>query len=463
MLTVEKIGGTSMSAFHEVVQNIVIGNRKPSEYYNRIFVVSAYNNVTNWLLEHKKTGEPGVYQKFASGQDYSPHLESLLEKLIEINKSLESIGLDKKIADKFIATRILQTKNYLNSLADVLATGYVNRQNIFLAAREILASIGEAHSAFNSVNILMNQSINSRFIDLCGFNDPEYLTIDERIHKAFSNINFSRVLCIATGYTKGTEGIMRAFDRGYSEVTFSKIAVEVKADEAVIHKEFHLSSADPKIVGVDKSIPVGFTNFIVADQLADIGMEAIHPKASKPLELANINIRIKNTFEPEHEGTLISKSYIGKESKVEIVSGSNKVVAIEVHDPMMVGESGFDLSIMQYFKKYDVSYILKATNANCITTVIWDNEEVKPLIDELKANFFEVVVKPVAIVCALGTNIAQPGILAKAASAMYEKNINIDCFSQSLRQVSMQFVISRENYEKAIIALNNALCYNGHK
>lgn len=463
MLTVEKIGGTSMSAFHDVVKNIVIGNRKPSEYYNRILVVSAYNNVTNWLLEHKKTGEPGVYEKFVKGQDYNPHLESLLEKLIAINKSMENIGLDQKVADKFIATRILQTRNYLNSLADVLATGYVNRQNIFLAAREILASIGEAHSAFNSVNILMNQGINSRFIDLCGFNDPEYITIDERIHNAFSNIDFSKVLCIATGYTKGTEGIMRAFDRGYSEVTFSKIAVEVKADEAVIHKEFHLSSADPKIVGVDKSIPVGHTNFMVADQLADIGMEAIHPKASKPLELANINIRIKNTFEPQHEGTLISKHYIGKESKVEIVSGSNKVIAIEVHDPMMVGESGYDLSIMQYFKKHDISYILKATNANCITCVIWDNNKVGPLVEELKANFFEVVAKPVAMVCALGTNIAQPGILAKAAQALYENNINIDCFSQSMRQVSMQFVISRENYQKAIVALNNALCYNGNK
>jgi aspartate kinase len=463
MLTVEKIGGTSMSAFHDVLKNIIIGKRKPAQYYNRIFVVSAYNNVTNWLLEHKKTGEPGVYQKFVNGQDYNLLLESVLEKLIEINKSFEDIGLDLQVANKFIATRIVQTKNYLNSLADVLATGYVNRQNIFLAAREILASIGEAHSAFNSVNILMNQGINSQFIDLCGFNDPEYLTIDERIHKAFSNIDFSKVLCIATGYTKGTEGIMRAFDRGYSEVTFSKIAVEVKANEAVIHKEFHLSSADPKIVGVDKSIPVGHTNFIVADQLADIGMEAIHPKASKPLELANINIRIKSTFEPDHEGTLISKNYIGKESKVEIVSGSNKVIAIEVHDPMMVGESGFDLSIMQYFKKYDISYILKATNANCITTVIWDNEKVKPLVEDLNTNFYEVVVKPVAIVCALGTNIAQPGILAKAADALFENYINIDCFSQSLRQVSMQFVISRENYEKAIIALNNALCYNGHK
>jgi aspartate kinase len=461
MLTVEKIGGTSMSAFHDVLKNIIIGKRKPSDYYNRILVVSAYNNVTNWLLEHKKTGEPGIYVKFLNNENYEVSLDELLGKLIEINRLFEDIKLDQKIADAFITDRINKAKKFLRSMGLVIASGYVDKQNIYLAAREILSSIGEAHSAFNSVNILNNNNIHSTLVDLCGFDDSESLTIDQRIHKQFAGIDFSKTLAIATGYTKGTEGIMRAFDRGYSEVTFSKIAVDVKADEAVIHKEFHLSSADPKIVGVDKSIPVGHTNFVIADQLADVGMEAIHPKASKPLEMADINIRIKNTFEPDHEGTLISRHYMGKESKVEIVSGSNKMIAIEVHDPMMVGESGFDLSIMQYFKKYDISYILKATNANCITTVIWDNYKVEPLIEDLQVNFFEVIVKPVAIVCALGTNIAQPGILAKASKALYDNNINIECFSQSLRQVSMQFVIKREYYEKAIIALNDALCYNG--
>ena len=58
MLTVEKIGGTSMSRFQDVLNNIIIGTREKREYYNRVFVVSAYNDVTNWLLEHKKTGEP---------------------------------------------------------------------------------------------------------------------------------------------------------------------------------------------------------------------------------------------------------------------------------------------------------------------------------------------------------------------------------------------------------------------
>lgn len=458
MLTVEKIGGTSMTKFGDVLNNIIIGKKQKNDLYNRIFVVSAYSNVTNWLLEHKKTGEPGIYVKFVNNDDYSSALDDLCEKLIQLNRTFESIGLDQNAADEFIKQRIDTAKKFLQSMHKVAASGYVNKSNIYLAAREILASIGEAHSAFNSVNIINNHGISATFVDLCGFDDSESWTIDERIKQKFSGVDFSKTLCVATGYTKGTEGIMRAFDRGYSEITFSKIAVEVKAKEAVIHKEFHLSSADPKLVGEDKSIVVGHTNFMVADQLADVGMEAIHPKASKPLELAGINIRIKNTFEPDHEGTLISRDYVSDHARIEIVSGTDKVLAVEVHDPMMVGEVGFDLRIMEIFAKYGVSYILKSTNANSITMVINDKENSKKLIAELSEKFYNVTTKPVALVCCMGTNIAHPGFLYKAAKALCDNDINIECFAQSLRQVNMQFVIERQNYSKAIVALNNELC-----
>lgn len=458
MLTVEKIGGTSMSQFGDCLNNIIKGNRSSVEMYNRIFVVSAYNNVTNWLLEHKKTGEPGVYAKFLNDDDYIPALDALYEKLLIINEGFESIGLNLTEAKQFLQFRIKQAKTYLLSMHQVISSGYVERSNIYLAAREILASLGEAHSAWNSVNILNNNGINAMFIDLCGFNDNESLSIDDRINKAFQGIDFSKTLCVATGYTKGVEGIMRAFDRGYSEVTFCKIAVAVRADEAIIHKEYHLSSADPKLVGINKSIPVGKTNYIIADQLADIGMEAIHPKASKPLELAGINIRIKNTFEPEHPGTLISRDYISPEPKIEIVSGTDNVVAFEVHDPMMVGEVGYDLKIMEILKRHKVSYILKSTNANSITMVAWDKPYVHEMLAELKSSVYQLVVKPAAIVCCMGTNIAHPGFLYKAAKALSDNKINIECFGQSLKQVNMQFVIKRETYTKAVIALNDALC-----
>ena len=74
--------------------------------------------------------------------------------------------------------------------------------------------------------------------------------------------------------------------------------------------------------------------------------------------------------------------------------------------------------------------------------------------------FYQVTARPVAIVCAMGTNIAMPGFLYRATKALYEKGINIESFAQSLMQVNMQFVISRDYYEDAVIALNKELCHH---
>ena len=62
--TVEKIGGTSMTHFNDVMRNILIGGRRGKELYNRIFVVSAYGGVTDSLLEHKKSGKAGLFRYF---------------------------------------------------------------------------------------------------------------------------------------------------------------------------------------------------------------------------------------------------------------------------------------------------------------------------------------------------------------------------------------------------------------
>lgn len=460
MLTVEKIGGTSMSQFRHVLEKIIHLPSDPEFRYGRVFVVSAYGGVTNLLLEDKKTKAPGIYAQFIEQHDYESGVKELLEKLKRINEQFVEIGLNLSEANAFLDERIELTIAYLNSMDKVISSGYVDKNSIFLAARELLASIGEAHSAFNTVNILQNNGINAEFVDLTGFHDPSNCTIDQRIKSCLKAVDYSKNIVVVTGYTRGIEGIMREFDRGYSEITFSKIAVLLKADEAIIHKEFHLSSADPKIVGLDQTIIVGNTNYDVADQLADVGMEAIHPKASKPLERAGINLRIKNTFDSDHPGTLISKDYVGKDSKIEIITGTDQVVVIEIHDSSMVAQVGFDYEIMKIFKKHFVSYIMKATNANSISMVIWENELSNELIKELEAEFECVRIEKAAVVFLIGSNIAKPGVLAKAAKVLAENNINIHCISQSLRQVNMQFVINRELYTDAVICLNREMCIN---
>lgn len=445
-----------MSRFGEVLKNVILKDQ--NDIYNRIYVVSAYSGVTNELLEHKKTGQPGIYQSFEQNDEYEPAMISLQNRLCELNRGFESIGLDVAAADRFICERISSAVNVLKSMDNVISSGYVNRTEVLLAARELLASIGEMHSAFNSANILQNLGYNATYVDLSGWQDRRERTIDERIRHTFAALDPSKTICVATGYTKGTEGIMREFDRGYSEVTFSKIAVLLGAEEAVIHKEYHLCSGDPVIIGENKVHPVCNTNFDVADQLADVGMEAIHPKASKPLETAGISIRVMNAFDPSHSGTLITKDYICPHSKTEVITGSNAVTCLEVHDTRMVGEVGFDMKIMQILQEHNISYINKATNANTIDVLIYERDCTPQLVEEMRRRFEVVTTQNVAIVCAIGSNIAKPGMLAKAAGALADSNINILTVSQTSRQTNMQFTLHRENFVQAQRALHRALC-----
>lgn len=454
-IKVEKIGGTSMTRFAEVLDSTIL--RDSSNIKGRILIMSAYGGVTNKLLEHKKSGEPGVYGAFISGGDYERKLRDLGKFLLEINASLVPIGLNEQKAKDFVESRIEDALEFLNLVRQVLASGYVERSRLILAARELLASIGESHSVFNSVNILEQRDIPVKRIDLSGWNDARQFTISERIEDSFKGLNVEDMLCCVTGYVKGVEGIMREFDRGYSEVTFSRIAVMLKASEAIIHKEYHLSSGDPKVIGVDKVIPVCATNYDVGDQLADIGMEAIHPKASKPLEKSGILLRVTNAFDPEHSGTTISKDYVSKEPRVEIISGSDSLTVIEIHDTNMVGEVGFDLKIMKVFGEYNVSYVSKSTNANTISIVVHDKDVTDNLLKSLKDIAEYVKTIEAAIVCAIGSNMCIPGLLSESANALSKAKINIISMCQSSRQTNMQFVIERGQFDLAQQALHEAL------
>ncbi|SEA62632.1 aspartate kinase [Pedobacter hartonius] len=457
MLTVEKIGGTSMSAISKVIQNIILFERDGAERYNHVYVVSAFSGVTDMLLENKKTGKPGVYYRIAKHLDFHDSLDQVGESLKKINKSQADLGLDLDLADWFITMRLHRARIYLDNLVNILASGYVSKEGILLAAREILASIGETHAAFNLSNILQHRGVISSFIDLSGAEDHHPWTIDQRIRQSFKGINLSDQVCIVTGYTKGKDGIMREFDRGYSEVTFSKIAALLKPKEAIIHKEYHLSTADPAIVGIPNCSPVGFTSYDIADQLADVGMEAIHPKAAKPLEINGINLRIKNTFEPSHPGTLITKDFVCSNKRVEIITGTDKLLVIDVYDPLMVGTVGSDFRIMEIFFKHNISYTFKSTSANSISLVIWEHHYNKHLLKDLQNEFEKITVEKVALVSVLGSNMDQPGLLAKSAYALTEKGISIKSAGFALRKVNIQFLVAREDFKTAVIALNSAM------
>jgi len=177
MLTVEKIGGTSMSALAEVIGNIVFFNDQTA---NRVLVVSAFSGVTNLLLENKKTKAPGVYHRLANNENFTVQLAELTDHLKALNRQYLALGLDVAAADDFIDRHVARALTYLESAVTMLVSGYLN-EGILLAAREILASIGESHSAYVLANILQNKGLKVELVDLSGFDDRRALTISERI------------------------------------------------------------------------------------------------------------------------------------------------------------------------------------------------------------------------------------------------------------------------------------------
>ncbi|WP_372981007.1 aspartate kinase [Marinobacter sediminum] len=461
--TVEKIGGTSMSNYEAVRDNIIIGNRSKDELYQRIFVVSAYGGVTNELLEHKKTGEPGVYALFADAESdwaWGDDLTKLVKFLTDLNGDLFEDPMLKQQADQFITDRIEGVRGCLIDLQRLCSYGQFQLEEHLLTVREMLAGIGEAHSAFNTALKLQQEGINARFVDLTGWRDAELLPLDEKLKQAFDAVDLTRELPIVTGYAQCKEGLMRTFDRGYSEMTFSRVAVITEAREAIIHKEYHLSSADPNIVGEDKVVPLGRTNYDVADQLANLGMEAIHPRAGKGMRQNEIPLRVMNTFEPEHTGTLITGDYVSETPQVEIIAGAKGVFAIEVFDQDMQGEPGSDRKILDVLGRLKVRFMAKDTNANTITHYVGSTlKHVKRVVRALKEEFpnAEISTRKVSLVSAIGSDIKVPGILARSVKSLADNEISVLAIHQCMRQVDIQFVVDEDHYERAIAALHEAL------
>lgn len=462
--SVEKIGGTSMNEYSAVRDNVVLKPTRNDTLYQRIFVVSAYGGLTDQLLEHKKNGQPGVYSLFADGVKEPLWLEALdrvKDQMFGINETLFTQPAILKRANCFIGERLESAKACLADLHRLCKHGHFSLESHLSTVREMLASIGEAHSAWNTAQLLQQDGVNACFVDLTGWKTEQHVSLDERIKQAFAELDLTTQLPVVTGYAHSEAGLMSTFDRGYSEMTFSRIAVLTEASEAVIHKEFHLSSADPRLVGEANAVPIGRTNYDVADQLANLGMEAIHPKAAKGLRQNNIPLRVKNTFEPEHSGTLITRDYVSDSPCVEIIAGCKGVYAIELFDQDMAGNiDQYDRDILAVIGRFKGHIVSKDINANTVTHYLSTNlKTVNRICRTLEAQFPEAEIdqQKVAIVSAIGSDMQIAGILAKTVGALADSQISVLAMHQSKRQVDMQFVINEDDYGVAIKSLHRCL------
>ncbi|MEX0923880.1 MAG: aspartate kinase [Rhodovibrionaceae bacterium] len=460
--SVHKIGGTSMLRAQEVLDNLLIGGRQGDDLYNRIFVVSAYAGMTDLLLENKKTSEPGVFQLYSgseSGWAWGDALSQVGREMAALNEKIFDDPNDLKLANVFIHERIEGARSCLMDLHRLCTFGHFQLEEHLATVREMLSALGEAHSAYNTVLLLKRHGVNAVFADLSGWREQDSVTLDERIERTLEGIDLASQLPIVTGYAQCSEGLTGLYGRGYSEVTFSRIACMTGAREAVIHKEFHLSSADPKIVGENAVRAIGRTSYDVADQLSNMGMEAIHPRAAKGLRQRGIPLRITNTFEPDHPGTVIADDWQSGESQVEMVTGLSNAFEIEVFDQDAVGVPGAEEQVVAALKRFKVATVARSMNANTITQyVAAPLKQVRRCVEAIQKAHpdAQVSTQKVAIVSVIGCNLEAPGLVAQATGVLAEAGVKLLASHSPSRGVDIQLIVPEDGYETAIKALHRS-------
>lgn len=461
--SVEKIGGTSMAATATLFDNVLIAGRGGADLYNRIFVVSAYAGMTDLLLEHKKSGEPGVYGRFVADDGADGWREAMArvrQAMHDRNGQMFARSESRCEADRFVDMRIDAVSACLDDLARLRSHGRFCVKEQLVTVRELLAGLGEAHSAHSTALLLRDRGVNARFVDLTLWDQQDMQELDDRIVAALDPIDLATILPIVTGYAGCSEGMMRRYARGYSEMTFSRIAVLTGAREAIIHKEFHLSSADPRLVGADRARKIGRTNYDVADQLANLGMEAIHPGAGRGLRQTAIPLRVRNTFDREDGGTLICGNYVSDTPRVEIVTGIHRAQALQFFEQDMVGVKGYDAAILEALTRHGAWIVSKSSNANTITHYLSaDAATVARVIADLQGRYPDAAISshPVAMVSVIGSDIARPGLVADALRALNDAGIGVTAMQHQIRNVDVQFIVGTDDFEAAIRALHMAL------
>ncbi|KUJ80976.1 aspartate kinase [Ruegeria profundi] len=450
-----------MSRVRELRDTLFIGDRNGADLYHRVFVVSAFGGITNLLLEHKKTGEPGVYALFANDDSDHGWLDALSRVAKAMSEAhaavLENQG-DRALAEDFVRERIEGARSCLFDLQRLCSYGHFRLSSQMMIVRELLSGLGEAHSAFVTTLMLQREGVNARFVDLSGWRDEIERSLEERIASGFGDVDLSCEMPIVTGYAQCREGLMREYDRGYSEVTFSNIAAYTKAKEAIIHKEFHLSSADPALVGEAAVRKLGHTNYDVADQLSNMGMEAIHPKAAKILRQSKVALRVTNAFDPEDPGTLVDDQP-AQSPAVEIITGLD-VVALELFEQDMVGVKGYDATALEALRRHNVRIASKSSNANTITHYVEASlKTVRRVISDLEKSFpsADISARSVAVVSAIGRDLSGLQSFSAGLQALEKADIDVIAAQQTTRNVDIQFVVPRDAASDAIVALHEEL------
>jgi aspartate kinase len=461
MKVVMKFGGTSV-ADGKRIRRVAALVKKFSKDNDVVLVCSALDGVTDELIsltdDSKAGSEKEVRRRLRSMRER--HLRALNEAVRSREfrskahaEMTETLGQLEKLS---LASTILKELTP-RSLDGILSSGE-RLSNPIVSAALLELGVDSTYMTGGAAGIMTD----GRFGDAAPLMEVTAYQVKETLAPLLERHSIP----VVTGYIGQTQdGEVTTFGRGGSDLTATVIAASIGADEVWIWSDVDgLMTADPRTVKDAQVLTE--VSYAEAGEMAVFGAKALHPRTLEPVAEKGIPVRFKNTFRPEHPGTVVRNDPKAYSSKIlKSVALVKDVAIITLSGASMVGRPGSAARIFDIVAKSgtNVLMISQSVSESNISMVVGRRSMQRSvnaleiaMMGEggLRSVNFEDDVSAIAVVG--GGMRGTKGIAAKVFGAVAAKGINVRMIAQGSSEQNISFIVREKDGKDAVRAIHSA-------
>jgi bifunctional aspartokinase / homoserine dehydrogenase 1 len=453
-----KFGGTSIATAERIahVVHILAARVKTEKSLGVVF--SAYAGVTDQLI---RMGNLAAQ----SDPEYLEVFKKLENRHLEMVKNLISLRNQSSV--------LAAVKISLNELEEIVQGVFLVKE-LTVKTLDYIMSFGERFSTFTISEALRDKGIANHYIDSRALikTDTSFgkakVNFKESQHLIRQRMGERKGLFIITGFIGSTAGNeTTTLGRGGSDYSASIIGAALNVYEIEIWTDVDgVLTADPG--KVKNAFPIDSLTYEEAMELSHFGAKVIYPPTMQPALNKNIPLRVKNTFNPDFAGSVISKRKKPSTYLIKGISSIDEVALIQIQGSGMIGIAGIAQRIFSSLAKEKINIILisQASSEHSICLAVMpENQHLAraALEEEFKYELREKAISEISvengltILAVVGENMRHTcGIAGRVFQSLGKQRINISAIAQGSSELNISMVISRKDEVRALNALHDS-------
>jgi aspartate kinase len=281
---------------------------------------------------------------------------------------------------------------------------------------------------------------------------PEH---EDKVRDAFKRVD-PNIVAVVTGFIgHDPNGKITTLGRGGSDLTATALGAALRLDEIQVWKDVDgILSSDPRLV--KNAVPVNAVTYEEASELAYFGAQVLHPIAMQPAMKYDVPVRVKNSYNPGAEGTVITNTMEDKRL-VTAITYKRDVKLIDLKSTTMLGAYGFLSKVFAAFENRRLSVDVLASSEVSISLTLdkkQKTDSIACLVGDLQP-FAEVTLKEGMSILTLITDVQRSSeVLATVFRVFSAQDVKVEMMSQGASKVNISFILSDDQLESAVLHLH---------